>query len=71
MNLIFTNHAKQRMIERGIKINEIQEAIDFPDYTINKDGKIESYKNINSKHLKIIYSKEGKFIKIITVIDKS
>ncbi len=70
MKFILTNHAKERMIERGIKQEEIQEAIDFPDYTINKDEKIESFKNINNKHLKIVYSNEGKFIKVITVIDK-
>jgi hypothetical protein len=71
MNLIFTNHAKQRMIERSINLEEVKEAIDFPDYTISKENKIESYKKINNKNLKVIYSKEGKFIKIITIIDKS
>lgn len=58
------------MIEREIKIQEIQETIDFPDYTLSKGNIIEAYKKINNKDLKIIYSKEGKFIKIITVIDK-
>jgi hypothetical protein len=71
MKLIFTNHAKQRMIERDIKIEEVQETIDFPDYTVSKEGKIESFKKISNKNLKIIYSKESKFIKVITVIDKS
>jgi len=70
MNLIFTNHAKQRMIERNIKPQEVQEAIDFPDYTLSKENKIEAYKRISNKNLKIVYSKEGKFIKVITVIDK-
>ena len=71
MKLIFTNHAKQRIIERNIKIEEVQETIDFPDYTVSKDKIIESIKKINNKNLKIIYSKESKFIKVITVIDKS
>ncbi|MGV8152433.1 MAG: DUF4258 domain-containing protein [Candidatus Nanoarchaeia archaeon] len=39
MVLIFTNHAKQRMLERGIKSQEVQDAIDMPDYTISKKGK--------------------------------
>ena len=71
MNLIFTNHAKQRMIERDIKLEEVKDAIDYPDYAVSKENIVESYKRINNKNLKVIYSKEGKFIKIITVIDKS
>ena len=71
MKLIFTNHAKQRMIERSIKLEEVKETIDLPDYSISKENKIESYKKIGHKNLKIIYSKESKFIKVITVIDKS
>ena len=70
MNLIFTVHAKQRILERNIKIEDVENAIYFPDYTISKNGIIESYKKIDNKNLKIIYLEEGKFIKVITVIDK-
>lgn len=70
MGLIFTNHAKERMSERGIKIEDVQEIIDMPDYTIKKDGKVEAYKKINSQNFKIVYENKGKFIKIITVIKR-
>ena len=70
MKIIFTNHAKHRMIERDIKIEKIKEAIELPDYTITKDGKIESYKRIENKTLKIVYIKKDKFIKIVTLIWK-
>ncbi len=70
MSLIFTNHAKQRMIERGIKLQEVQDTVDLPDYTVSKEGKKESFKKIGNKNLKIVYSEKGKFIKVITVIDK-
>jgi hypothetical protein len=66
MKIFFTNHAKQRIIERGIKLNEIKDAIDFPDYIITKENKIEAYKN----NLKIVYISKDKFISIITVIRK-
>ena len=69
MNLIFTTHAKKRMFERGIKIEYIKEAIEFPDYTITKTKKTEAYKKINNKVLKVVYEKD-KFIKIITLIWK-
>lgn len=68
--LIFTNHAKKRMIERNIKLDEIKEGVEFPDYVVNKDNKIESYKRIGERLLRIVYIRKGNFIKIITVIDR-
>ena len=44
MKTILTNHAKRRMIERNIKMEEIRETLEFPDYTITKEKKIEAYK---------------------------
>ena len=70
MRIILTKHAKERMIERNIKVNEIEEAIEFPDYTVSKNNKIEAHKKINSEMIKIIYQKQDKFIKIITVIKR-
>lgn len=70
MKLILTKHAKQRMIERGIKLKDIKDTLEFPDYIVNKEEKIEAHKKIDNKTLKIIYSKLGNFIKIITVIIK-
>jgi len=70
MKILLTIHAKQRMFERGIKLKEIRETIEFPDYTIAKGNKIEAHKEVNSKSIKIVYSKQSKFIKIITVILK-
>ncbi len=69
MKIILTIHAKKRMIERNIKMEDIREAIDFPNYTIIKGNKTEAYKKIGNKNLKIVYIK-NKFIKIITLIKK-
>lgn len=70
MNLILTNHAKKRLIERNVKIEDIKTAIEFPDYTITKDNKKEAYKRIKGKVLNVVYSKEDKYIKVITLIWK-
>jgi len=61
---------KKRMKQRGVKFNEIIETIYLPDYVINKGDIIESYKEVNGKNLKIVYSRLSKFIKIITIIVK-
>ena len=70
MKITLTKHAQKRMSERNIKIEDIKNTIEMPDYTIIKNGKIESYKKINEKTLKIVYLKGTKFIKIITLIWK-
>ncbi|MBS3085956.1 DUF4258 domain-containing protein [Candidatus Pacearchaeota archaeon] len=70
MKVIFTEHAKQRMIERDIKVDDITSAIEMPDYTVTKNGKVEAYKKFGDKTLKVVYAKENKFIKIITLVWK-
>jgi len=70
MKIILTNHSKKRMIERNINIQKIKETIELPNYAITKGNKIEAYKKIKEKTLKVIYIKEDKFIKIITLIWK-
>lgn len=34
-NLVFTKHAKERMVERNISTEEVKETIKNPDYTKN------------------------------------
>ena len=70
MNLILSNHAKKRLIERNIKIEDVKTAIEFPDYTISKGNKREAYKRIKGKVLKVVYFEEDKYIKVITLIWK-
>lgn len=70
MKIILTNHARKRMLERSIKVENIKDAIELPDYTIVKGNKIEAYKKINNKNLKVVYNKGDNFIRIITLIWK-
>jgi len=70
VKLIFTSHAKKRMFERNIKIEDIQAAIELPDYTITRSNKIEAYKKMSEKTLKVVYIGKDNFIKIITLIWK-
>ena len=70
MKIILSQHAKKRLAERSIKIKDVEETIEMPDYTISKGDKKEAYKKINEKTLKVIYADEGKYIKVITLIWK-
>lgn len=69
MKIILSSHAKKRLIERGIKMQDIIDTIELPDYNITKSDKIEAYKKIQDKTLKVVYTKD-KYIKVITLIWK-
>ena len=66
MKIILTDHAKQRMIERSITFDEINNVLNFPDYSVTKENKVECHKD----NLKIVYISKDKFIRIVTVIKK-
>jgi len=70
MNIILSHHAKTRMVERGIPLEDIKTTINFPDYTISKEGKKEAFKKINNKILRVIYLEINNYIKVITLMWK-
>jgi DNA-binding Xre family transcriptional regulator len=70
MRIILSYHAKKRMIERDIKLQDIEETIEIPNYTVSKGNKKEAYKKIKDKTLKVIYSEGNKYIKVITLMWK-
>ena len=70
MRIILTYHAKKENESKKYKIKDIEDNVELPDYIISKDNKKHSYKKMNNKILKVVYSKEDKYIKIITLIWK-
>ena len=80
MKIIFSNHALERVKERGIEREAVFQAINSPDKIefskTNKNRflakKIYFNKKINKDHLLIIVcEKENGVLKIITIIDTS
>lgn len=67
MKLIYTSHAKKRMLERDITEKDVLEIIEFPEYTLKRGGEIEAYKKINNIMTKVVYIVKESYIKIITV----
>lgn len=70
MKIVLSYHAKKRLVERGIRAEDVRLTLELPDYTISKGDKKESYKKIDSKTLKVVYAEEDKYIKVVTVIWK-
>jgi len=70
MKIDLSYHAKKRLVERDINLENVKETIEMPDYTISKGNKKEAYKKINNKTLKVVYFQKDKYIKVITLIWK-
>jgi hypothetical protein len=68
MNLKFSIHFEQRLIERGISIDHVKKAIREPDeISSGFGGKIVVSKKIGDKTIKVVYSESsGKQYLIIT-----
>ena len=65
MEIIFTEHTKERMRKRSISEEEVINAIKFADKTDKKQGKYYTQKNIGRAEIGVVYEKD-KYIKVIT-----
>ena len=69
---ILTDHAKQRMEERSISVNDLEVALEYPDISYKgKQGEINVVKKMGrGKKIRVVYIREGKKKIIITAILK-
>lgn len=69
MNIVYSDHAKKRIKQRGISELDVEHALKHPNYVKKSfDGRFESYGEINNRKLKIIFTKKENYINVITVI---
>ena len=64
--IILTDHAIDRLIKRKISQNLARLTVNNPDYIVNKDKKVEAYKEFKDGLLKVVYTEKEKFIILIT-----
>lgn len=63
----FTIHARERIVERGIKISDIKQTILYPDYKKHTfENKILVRKSFSKEIWEVIYMQNGNNILIIT-----
>ncbi len=69
MEIVYSNHAKKRMEQRGIEEWEIEHLLKYPSY-IKKtsESKKEAIGTIKNRFIKIVFIQEENYIKIITII---
>jgi len=70
MEIRLSYHARKRMLERGIKFEQIRETLEMPEYSIVKESKKELYKKINNKILKVVCVEKDNYINVITLMWK-
>ncbi len=72
MNIRYTNHALQRLKDRGIRKDEVKRALMYPDAIIDKDDNSVVKKIRDNGHLLLVIFRESENTTIIiTVIDTS
>ncbi len=69
MKIIFSDHAKKRMRERGIENWEIEHLLKHPSYTKKSfDKRRIVVGEIKDRKLKIVYTEEESYLKVISVM---
>ena len=70
--LHFTRHARRRIKWRRISQAEVTEALACPDRIEHlPEGKINAFKSIGNKMIRVTYIEEGTRIVVISVVDKN
>ena len=68
LKIVYTNHAGERLLHRGIKREWVRKAINNPEKLINvKYGRKQAIKKINSDKVSVIYVEENNKIVVLTV----
>ncbi|MBU3923500.1 MAG: DUF4258 domain-containing protein [Nanoarchaeota archaeon] len=70
MGIILSEHTKKRMKERSVKMEQIRECLDFPDYRISKGEKVEFFKKFENHTLRLVCVEKNIFIKVVTLMWK-
>lgn len=70
MDLVYSEHAKQRMRQRGITHLHVIHILQFPECTIKntKQGVTTVIGTVQARRMRIIYTEQEKYLKIITII---
>ena len=69
MDIIYSDHAKKRMKQRGITDLEVVHVLNYPSYVKKSfEGTKEAAGTINNRNVKIKFIEIENYIKVITII---
>ena len=69
MKIIYSNHAKKRMKQRGITEIEVEHILQYPDYIKKSfEEKREAVGELKNKSIKVVFIQTENYINVITFI---
>ena len=69
MDIVYSDHAKKRLRQRGIAEFEVENILRFPQYVRNTfEGLKEAVGNSNNREIKIVFVRKENYIKVVTVL---
>lgn len=69
MKIVYSDHAKKRMKQRGMTDLEIEHVLEHPSYIKKSfEGTKEAFGVVNNRQVKIKFIKIENYIKVITVM---
>ena len=69
MKIIYSDHAKKRLRQRGISELEVKQILDHPDYIKKSfEGRKEAVGEVRNRLIKIEFIEKDNYLKIITII---
>ncbi|MBI2576975.1 DUF4258 domain-containing protein [Candidatus Woesearchaeota archaeon] len=69
MEIVFSDHARMRMGQRGISLWEVKHVLEFPDETRNSsEGRKIAIGMAGTRSLRVVFIEVENYIKIITVL---
>ncbi|MFH1774209.1 MAG: DUF4258 domain-containing protein [Methanobacteriota archaeon] len=69
MEIVYSNHAKKRMKQRGITELEVEHVLNHPVYVKKSfEGRKEAVGEVKNRTIKIKFIETESYIKIITVM---
>ena len=66
MNVVFTEHLKERLRKRKISEDEVIQTIKSPERLTKEEDKYYAKKNIGRGIIEVVYEREN-YIKVVTV----
>lgn len=69
INIIYSDHAKKRLKQRGVTELEVEHILKYPGYIKKSfEGRKTAVGEVNNRQIKVIFIENKNYIKVITVI---
>ncbi len=71
MQIIFTRHARQRMLQRQVSLEQVIETIESPDdVTIGENGETIALKNYGNREVRVAYDLREPDVAVVFTVMK-